>query len=111
MTKKKPPLKRSPVKKDIDIDQLNNFAAGADPTNKSNQNAPKATQGVARRPTYPWEAPGVREDVKRGFNLMLSEPMLFKLRFLSKELKRSQQKILRDAIRPAIEKQLKKLLK
>ncbi|RMF17007.1 MAG: hypothetical protein D6761_05225 [Candidatus Dadabacteria bacterium] len=61
-------------------------------------------------PEFPWEDPAVRDDLLKVFNLRLPEPLYLKLKFLSDYSPRSMQQICLDALRPAIERELKKLL-
>lgn len=60
---------------------------------------------------YPWQAPNVRPDVTKVFNLRLPEDVYLKLKYLSdKQRRRSMQTICQDALEPYIEQELKKLL-
>jgi hypothetical protein len=60
---------------------------------------------------YPWEAPEVRPDVNKVFNLRLPEDIFLKLKYLSEnQRRRSMQSICQDAIEPYIEEELGKLL-
>lgn len=60
---------------------------------------------------HPWEAPGVRPDVNKVFNVRLPEDMFLKLKYLSEnQRRRSMQSICLDAIEPYIEQELAKLL-
>lgn len=45
-----------------------------------------------RKPVYPWEAGGIREDVTKVYNLRLSEPYLLKLNYISEHTLTSIQK-------------------
>lgn len=60
---------------------------------------------------HPWEAPEVRPDVNKVFNLRLPEDMFLKLKYLSEnQRRRSMQSICLDAIEPYIEQELEKVL-
>ena len=60
---------------------------------------------------HPWEAPGVRPDVNKVFNVRLPEDMFLKLKYLSEnQRRRSMQSICLDAIEPYIERELEKVL-
>jgi hypothetical protein len=58
---------------------------------------------------YPWELPGVREDVVKSVNLRLPEPYIIKLQYLSDTTYKSQQIIIREVLLPAIDAYIKKL--
>ena len=59
----------------------------------------------------PWEADTVREDVIKSVNLRLSEPYILKLQFLSERTNKSQQRIIREALFPALDQEVEKVLK
>lgn len=59
----------------------------------------------------PWEAPGVREDVLKIYNLRLPEPYLLKLKFIAEKTPDSMQKFCLDALLPAIDAKIKELIK
>jgi hypothetical protein len=109
-TKKKPALKRVPSKKkNVNLDELNSFAAGAE--GRSRKKTSEKASPTKTKPEYPWEDPLVREDVKKAINLQLPEPLYLKLRFAAKEGRISQQKFLRNIITPAVEKKIKEITK
>ena len=59
----------------------------------------------------PWEAPDVRLDVTKVFNLRLPEDLYLKLKYLSdNQRRRSMQTICMDAIEPVIEAEIKAIL-
>jgi hypothetical protein len=58
----------------------------------------------------PWEASTVRSDVKKGVNLQLTEPWLLKLQFLSEQTNKSQQLLIREALEPFLDSQIKKII-
>ena len=58
---------------------------------------------------YPWEAPYVRNDVKKLFSLRLSEPEMLKLQYIHKKTGKSMHQICLDAVLPAIEEAIKSL--
>ncbi|MGB0849101.1 MAG: hypothetical protein ACPGSM_20375 [Thiolinea sp.] len=60
---------------------------------------------------HPWEAPGVRPDMNKVFNVRLPEDMFLKLKYISEnQRRRSMQSICLDAIEPYIERELEKVL-
>ncbi len=58
----------------------------------------------------PWEEDNVREDVIKSINLRLSEPYIVKLQFLSEKTNKSQQRIIREVLCPALDQEIEKLL-
>ena len=58
---------------------------------------------------YPWEAPGVREDVAKVFNLRLPEPDLLKLKYIAEHTPDSMQQFCQRVLRPAIEAKIEEL--
>lgn len=58
----------------------------------------------------PWEADHVREDVIKSVNLRLSEPYILKLQFLSEQTNKSQQRIIREFLCPALDEAINQLL-
>jgi len=60
----------------------------------------------------PWEAPGVRPDMTKVFNLRLPEDVYLKLKYLSdNQRRRSMQSICMDALEPVIDAEIAALLK
>jgi hypothetical protein len=57
----------------------------------------------------PWDAPGVREDVTRVYNLRLPEPYLLKLKYIAEHSPRSMQRVCLDALLPAIDAEIEHL--
>lgn len=56
---------------------------------------------------FPWDKPNVREDLKKTFNLRLSEKDFIKLEYLSQINKESMHKICIDILIPKINDMLK----
>ena len=50
----------------------------------------------------PWEEPGVREDVKKVFNVRLSEPIFLKLKWLADNGPESMHQIAHEAVENAV---------
>lgn len=92
---------RLPGKKSSDIEA---FISGAEDKTTKHVIVKKAT-------AYPWEEPGVREDVTKIYNLRLPEPYLLKLKYIAENTPGSMQKfclhILQDAIDAKIEEMTK----
>ena len=60
---------------------------------------------------YPWEAPKVRDDVLKLYNLRLPEAYLLKLKFIAENTPDSMQKFCLDALLPAIDAKIEELTK
>jgi len=59
----------------------------------------------------PWEAPDVRPDMTKVFNLRLPEDVYLKLKYLSdNQRRRSMQSICMDALEPAIDAEIATIL-
>lgn len=52
----------------------------------------------------PWQAPYIREDMKKPLTLQLFEPYALKLKFIAKYSTYSQQEFMRAILEPAIDK-------
>ncbi len=81
-------LKRTPRKEQ----QETAFIKGAE---RQTRRAAEAGQRQAKVPTageFPWEAPSVREDVTKVYNLRLPEAYLLKLRYIAEHTPDSMQK-------------------
>ncbi len=84
---------------------LEDFIAGA-----VEKTTPKK-EVVKRKSTYPWETPGVRDDVTKVYNLRLSEPYLLKLKYIAEHTPDSMQKFCLATIEKEIDKKIKELTK
>jgi len=93
---------RLPGKGKLDLDA---FISGAE-----EKTAPKK-EVVKRKSTYSWESAGVRDDVKKAYNLRLSEPYLLKLKFIAENTPNSMQKFCIDVLEKEIDKKIKELTK
>jgi hypothetical protein len=58
---------------------------------------------------YPWEAPGVREDVTKVYNLRLPEPYLLKLKHIAEHTPDSMQQFCLSVLLPAIDARIEEL--
>lgn len=56
---------------------------------------------------YPWEAPGLRPDVFKVFNLRLSEPTKAKLQWLAENSPQSMHQIAVEAVETEIERRIR----
>ena len=83
---------------------MEDFISGAD-TRKRKSPAPSDVSATS----YPWEAPGVRVDVAKVYNLRLPEPYLLKLKYISEHTPNSMQKFCIDIILPAIDAKIQEL--
>lgn len=59
--------------------------------------------------SYPWEAPGVRADVAKVFNLRLPEPDLLKLKYIAEHTPESMQQFCQRVLLPAIAAKIQEL--
>ncbi|GFO72770.1 hypothetical protein BJAS_P4242 [Bathymodiolus japonicus methanotrophic gill symbiont] len=84
---------------------LDDFLSGAE-----EKTAPKK-EAVKRKYSYSWEDKGVRDDVKKTYNLRLSEPYLLKLKFIAENTPDSMQKFCIDLIEKEIDNKIKELTK
>lgn len=60
---------------------------------------------------YPWETPGVREDLAKIFNLRLPEPYFLKLKYIAEKSPDSMQKFCLSILLPAIDEKVDELTK
>jgi hypothetical protein len=60
---------------------------------------------------YPWQAPVVRADITKVYNLRLPEPALLKLKYIAKHTPESMQKFCLDLLLPAIDAKIDELTK
>jgi hypothetical protein len=72
--------------------------------------ADSADQSVMEN-AYPWQGDKIREDVLKVYNLRLPEAYLLKLKYIADHTPGSMQKFCLDALLPAIDKEINKLLK
>ena len=68
-----------------------------------------AFQAPNRPRRNPWDAPGVRADVAKVFNLRLPEPYLRKLKYIAEHTPDSMQSFCLDVLLPAIDTKIEKL--
>lgn len=73
----------------------------------------KAAEVSISKPTqpdkYPWEDEKVREDIRKAFTVTLPEAYILKLKYISEQTNKSQQKIARESLCAAIDKLLLEL--
>lgn len=95
-----------------DADALEAFVGGAGvPRSEPTASAPPEPTPVleAAPMAYPWEAPGVREDVAKVFNLRLPEPYLLKLKYIAEHTPDSMQQFCLGVLLPAIDARIAEL--
>lgn len=80
--------------------------AGVQPTEPP---ALAPTTPEAAPPLYPWEAPGVRADVAKVYNLRLPEPYLLKLKHIAEHTPDSMQQFCLSVLLPAIDARIEEL--
>lgn len=66
---------------------------------------------VDKKDFFPWEEPGVREDVTKVYNLRLPEPYLLKLKYIADNTPDSMQKFCLNVLQEAIDAKIDKLTK
>ena len=94
---------RPPTKKAADLDA---FISGAE-----EKTTPKPKAQSKRKPAYPWEDTGVREDVTKVYNLRFSEPYLLKLKYIAEHTPDSMHKFCMNVLEKEIDKKIKELTK
>lgn len=82
------------------------------PSDGGKEAAPKAIEKPEKAPVVeakPWEAADVRADVKKMFNVRLSEPLFIKLKWLSERGVDSMHKIALEAIEEKVNTRITQL--
>ena len=59
----------------------------------------------------PWDAPGVTDEIVKGYNLRLPLPYLLKLRYIAKHTPDSMHRFCLDAVMEAVDKKIEELTK
>jgi hypothetical protein len=85
-------------------EDIDAFISGAE--DRTAKNAP-----VKKAAAYPWEKPGVREDVTKVYNLRLPEPYLLKLKYIAENTPDSMHRFCLNVVQDAIDAKIKKLTK
>ena len=111
--KSRPPVK--PKLQDMDA-----FILGADAKAKESEtaiseaaepaNVNKGKTLPRKKKVYPWEEPGIRDDVIKVYNLRLPEAYLLKLKYISENTPDSMQKFCLQVMQNAIDKKIKELI-
>lgn len=70
---------------------------------------PEERRSGSPRGEYPWEKPSVRADVIKIKTVRISEPYLLKLKFIAENSPKSAEAFIREALMPAIDKEIAKL--
>ena len=68
-----------------------------------------AVSGLRSSEEMPWQAPGIRDDISKLYNLRLPEPYLLKLRYIAEHTPYSMQKFCLDVLLPAIDEKIDEL--
>ena len=84
------------------------FIAGAG-TQPGATAGPVREGGIKPEAFYPWETPGIREDVTKVFNLRLAEPYLLKLKYIAEHTPDSMQQFCLHVLLPAINAKIEEL--
>lgn len=83
---------------------VENFIAGA-------EKRPEERLSAAKGQAFPWDVPGVREDVLKLYNLRLPEPYFLKLKYIAEHTPESMHKFCIDNLLPAIDAKIEELTK
>lgn len=84
---------------------LDSFITGAETKSKTAATDSKVSN------IYPWQEPGVRDDVLKIYNLRLPEPYLLKLKYIAENTPDSMQKFCWQVLQDAIDKKIAELTK
>ena len=71
---------------------------------------PPSPEVMTEMKPYPWQAPGVRDDVHKVYNLRLPEPYLLKLKYIADHIPESMQQFCLNTLLPAIDDQIAALI-
>jgi len=94
---------RPPEKKTAEIEE---FISGAE------KKAEEGGAATMQEPEdFPWEAPGIRDDVLKGYNVRFPEPYMMKLRYIAENTPDSMNKFCVDVLKKAIDKKIEELTK
>lgn len=93
--KKKSVLRSTPEKKRQA--ELDKFAAAAGQRNTEKQEE------------YPWEAPGVREDVMKSLPLRLEEPLYLKLKYIASRTPYSMNSFILELLNEKVDEEIARL--
>ena len=99
-------LKRTPRK----VQRETAFIEGAERQPGSAMQVSQRLAEMSAAVEFPWEAPSVREDVTKLYNLRLPEAYLLKLRYIAKHTPDSMQKFCLNVLLPAIDKKVEELI-
>ena len=81
---------------------VENFIAGAEKRREEILSSTKASP-------FPWDQPGVRDDVLKVYNVRLPEPYLLKLKYIAEHTPDSMHKFCIDVLLPAIDAKIEDL--
>lgn len=106
---------RPPANSDISLDEF--LGSAGTQTKEAEKAQPdrwgsEKVEGQSPEPEsgpYPWEAPGVREDITKVFNLRLTEPYFLKLKYIAEQSPVSMQKFCLEILLPAIDAKIEEL--
>ena len=76
----------------------------------SSPTPPPSPEVMTEIKPYPWQAPGVRDDVHKVYNLRLPEPYLLKLKYIADHIPESMQQFCLNTLLPAIDDQIAALI-
>lgn len=85
---------------------LESFIGGA---SAPNRDAPEPVAPEREGRAHPWNAPNVRADVAKVYNLRLPEPYLLKLKYIAERSPDSMQQFCLSVLLPAIDAKIAEL--
>jgi hypothetical protein len=59
---------------------------------------------------YPWNDPKVRDDVIKSVNLRMPEEYVIKLQWISEQMEKPQQALMREALLPYIDEKIRQII-
>jgi hypothetical protein len=82
--------------------KVENFIAGA-------EKRPEEILSSTKASPFPWNQPGVRDDVLKVYNLRLPEPYLLKLKYIAERTPDSMHQFCMNVLLPAIDAKIEDL--
>ena len=76
---------------------------------KSNEKLEAFATAAKGKVAYPWQDPGVRDDMKMQLNVAQSEPIMLRLDWLSYHTKRTKVDLVETALNEYFQKEFKRL--
>jgi hypothetical protein len=108
----KAPMKRSPKKKIVDIERLDEFAAAANGESEKERDGKTKIGKPEKAKSLPWKQEGVSELIPKPFNLRTNQVQIEKLKYIIQNTPgfKSVHAFCMDAVEKRINEELEKLL-